>query len=78
LEEYEMGSRARQSGMDSRNCRCDVCGGDIIIDFYFEQGDVVSCDECSSEYIIQRRSPMKLMLFEESSDGFFYDELDFN
>ena len=73
-----MGKRARQSGIDSRYCMCDICGGDIVIEFYFDHGDVVCCDECSSEYVIHRRYPMKLMLFEENSGGDFYDDLDFN
>ncbi|MBC8316815.1 MAG: hypothetical protein H8E41_02850 [Desulfobulbaceae bacterium] len=71
-----MGKRSKKYE-ESRFGRCEECRGSIPIEFYYEKGDSVFCDECSSEYIIKSRSPIKLVQIEEDSDDDFYGDLDF-
>lgn len=73
-----MGERGKKRGMSSQCNICEVCGNDLAIKSYFDQGDLIFCNTCFSEYFIHRRYPVKLMLFEESWDEDAYRELDFN
>lgn len=73
-----MGKRSRQFE-DEKFVSCDVCDGDIAIDFYFDTGDLVCCEECDSEYVIKSRDPIMLSLivddyYDESDDDDYYDE----
>ena len=55
---------------------CTVCGGDIIIDGFCEEDDVVYCNDCEAEYLIRSLDPIRLKLLdEEDSDS---DEDDFD
>lgn len=71
-----MGKRSRKYE-ESRFGRCEMCGGSIPVEFFCDRGDAVFCDECSSEYIIVSRSPIRLMRIEEDIDDDFYGDLDF-
>ncbi len=53
---------------------CTVCGGDIIIDGYCEEDDVVYCNDCEAEYLIRSIDPIRLKLLNDD-DG---DEDDFD
>nr|WP_321467824.1 hypothetical protein [uncultured Desulfobulbus sp.] len=44
---------------------CAVCGGDIIIDGYCEEDDVVYCNDCEAEYLIRSLDPIRLKLIDE-------------
>lgn len=71
-----MGKRSRKYE-ESRFGSCEVCSGGIAIEFYYDKGDSVFCDECSSEYIIKSRTPIKLIRIEEDNEGDFYGDLSF-
>lgn len=49
---------------------CSICGGDIIIDAFCEEDDVVYCNDCEAEYLIRSLDPIRLILLddEESDD----------
>ncbi|GAB4334846.1 MAG: hypothetical protein Kow0089_04250 [Desulfobulbaceae bacterium] len=46
---------------------CDVCEEDILIEYYMDRGDLVSCEECGAEYVIKARNP--LILIQLGEDG---------
>ena len=49
---------------------CPECSEEVFIDAESEQGDTVSCDECSSRLVVVGLDPFELDLQEESeSDG---------
>ena len=54
---------------------CEACDGLISLEFYFRSGDVVCCEECGAEYLINSRKPLRLQLLEEEDD--YYDDDDF-
>ncbi len=56
---------------DELTVECEICGGDVIIDDYVEEDDIVYCNDCEAEYLIDSFSPLKLELLEDD-----YDEVD--
>ena len=47
---------------------CTVCGGDIIVDNYCEEDDIVYCNDCEAEYLIRSLDPIRLQLFDDDID----------
>ncbi len=39
---------------------CGICGGDIIIDGFCEEDDMVYCNDCEAEYLIRSLDPIRL------------------
>lgn len=39
---------------------CTICGGDIIVDSYCEEDDIVYCNDCEAEYLIRSTDPIRL------------------
>ncbi len=49
---------------------CPECSEDVFVDAEIEQGDNVSCDECSAKLVVVGLDPIELDLYEESdADG---------
>ena len=53
---------------------CEVCEEPMIIDSYMEKDDVVTCEECGAEYLIESRDPLILEVFDEDDDD---DDIDY-
>jgi len=55
---------------------CSICGGDIIVDGFCEEEDIVYCNDCEAEFLIRSLDPLRLKLLDtdidESDDS--YDE----
>ena len=56
-----------------------ICGGDIIVDSYCEEDDIVYCNDCEAEYLIRSIDPIRLKRLDdedvdEAEDS--YDEED--
>ena len=64
-----MGKRNKQFE-EERVASCNICGGDIPIDFYMDRGDIVNCDECGEEFVLQSRKPVRLSLLVDDSDDY--------
>ncbi len=47
---------------------CTICGGDIIIDSYCEEDDIVYCNDCEVEYLIRSVDPIRLKLLDDDID----------
>ena len=73
-----MGKRNKQYENQTRFGRCEICNNEIPIEFYFDKGEVVFCNECSSEYIIKSLRPVRLMLINEDYGDDGYLEMAFN
>ena len=80
-----MGKRSKQFEEEERIVQCDACDGEILLAFYVDRGDMLSCDECGAEYIVKSRHPAKLVLLEEEDeddddylevDDYFYQDDD--
>ena len=65
-----MGKRTKRYEKDARYGRCDVCDADIPLEHFIERGDVIACDECGAEYVIQALQPLRLKQLEEEHDDF--------
>jgi alpha-aminoadipate/glutamate carrier protein LysW len=48
---------------------CSVCGGDIIVDSYCEEEDVVYCNDCEAEFLIRSIDPLRLKLLDGDIDA---------
>jgi alpha-aminoadipate carrier protein LysW len=47
---------------------CGICGGDIIIDSYCEEEDIVYCNDCEAEFLIRSVDPIRLKLLDDDID----------
>jgi lysine biosynthesis protein LysW len=47
---------------------CTICGGDIIVDGFCEEDDVVYCNDCEAEYVIRSIDPIRLKLLDDDAD----------
>jgi len=57
---------------------CKVCEEDILVDYYMDRGDFVTCEECDSEYVIKSLNPIVISLLEDDDeDEDDYDEDDY-
>lgn len=53
--------------------RCELCDEYIVIEYYLDQGDLVTCEECEADYLIKSRDPFILApVDEEESDDDYY------
>ena len=58
--------------------RCEVCYGEIPIEYYFSQGEVVACRECDTEYIIECRHPVDLSMVVDIYDEGYFDNVEYD
>ena len=47
---------------------CSICGGDIIVDSYCEEEDIVYCNDCEAEFLIRSLDPLRLKLIDDDLD----------
>ena len=57
---------------------CPECSEEVFVDAEIEQGDNVSCDECSAKLVVVGLDPIELDLYDESHDEGLTKEDDFN
>ena len=56
---------------------CPECSEEVFVDAESEQGDSITCDECSSRLVVVGLDPFELDLFEESDTDGARDDDDF-
>jgi alpha-aminoadipate carrier protein LysW len=47
---------------------CPECSEEVFVDAEIEQGESVSCDECSAKLVVVGLDPIELDLYDESHD----------
>jgi hypothetical protein len=70
---------SRRFDMDEEDTKfvlCEICDSDIMIDFYSDIGDTVSCDDCGAHYILRSLSPVRISLIEGDDDDESCKDLD--
>jgi alpha-aminoadipate/glutamate carrier protein LysW len=55
---------------------CSICGGDIIIDGFCEEEDIIYCNDCEAEFLIRSLEPLRLKLLDDDIDADIDDESD--
>jgi alpha-aminoadipate carrier protein LysW len=63
-----VGKRNKRYEKEFRAGRCELCDGDVELEFYVERGDVVACTNCGAEYVIKALQPIRLKLIEEEPE----------
>ena len=58
---------------EEEEVECEVCEEPMIIDSYMDKDDVVTCEECGAEYLIESRNPLILEIIDDDED----DDIDF-
>lgn len=48
---------------------CSICGGDIIVDGFCEEEDIVYCNDCEAEFLIRTLDPLRLKLLDDDIDA---------
>ena len=57
---------------------CPECSEEVFVDAETEQGDNVSCDECSAKLVVVGLDPVELDLYDETNDEGRSTEDDFH
>ena len=65
-------------GEEIKFATCEICDSDIVIDFYSELGDTVSCEDCGTFYVLHSLSPIKISMVEGDEDDDSYLDLNFD
>ena len=48
---------------------CSICGGDIVVDGFCEEEDIVYCNDCEAEFLIRTLDPLRLKLLDDDIDA---------
>lgn len=64
-----MGKRSRRYENEVRSRRCEICHDDVELEFYLERGDIVTCGNCGTEYLIRSLQPLRLKRIDEEQEG---------
>ena len=59
---------------EEEEVECEVCEEPMTIDPYMEKDDLVTCEECGAEYLIESRMPLILEVIDEDED----EDIDFD
>jgi hypothetical protein len=78
MEETDMRKQYDLDEEDTKFAMCEICDSDIVIDFYSDIGDTLSCDDCGAYYILQSLSPVRISLIEGDEDDESYTDLNFD
>lgn len=54
---------------DVQIVECSICGGDIIVDGFCEEEDIVYCNDCEAEFLIRSLDPLRLKLLDDDIDA---------
>jgi alpha-aminoadipate carrier protein LysW len=57
---------------------CPECTEEVFVDAEIEQGDSVSCDECSAKLVVVGLDPIELDLYDEANEEGLATEDDFH
>ena len=68
-----MSSRYDSEDEETKFAICEICDSEIVIDFYAEVGDTLSCDDCGAYYILESLSPIRISLVDSDEDDSLSD-----
>lgn len=54
--------------------KCEVCLKDIAIEYYFIVGDAITCNDCSTEYVLKSKNPLELVRQEPDFSKIDFDD----
>ncbi len=63
-----MGKINKQRSERERFWKCDICMELIPIEYYFNEGDEITCYECGTDYTLISKMPVKLVTLTNSYD----------
>ena len=58
--------------------KCKICLGYMPIENYLGVGDIIDCYECGSSYIIETKSPLKLLMLDAHNENDHYVDDDYS
>lgn len=58
--------------------KCEICMGNIPVEYYFSEGDQITCYECGTEYTLLSKSPVKLTMLDGYAGDDYFGEMQFD
>ena len=74
IKDKIMAKISKQADKHIKYFKCEVCLKDIPIEYYFTVGDSITCNGCSTEYVLQSKIPLELTRQEMDYTKLDYDE----
>lgn len=68
LREDAMGKLNKHKSDRERFGKCDICMELIPVEYYFDEGDEITCRECGTDYILVTKVPVKLSMLSDTYD----------
>ena len=73
-----MGKLKKQQSDRERFGKCEICLEYIPVEYYFSEGDEITCYECGTDYTLLKKNPIKLGMVERYSNDDYFGELLFD
>jgi hypothetical protein len=58
----------------TKRCKCEICLREIPIEYYFTQGDSITCTGCGTEYVLRSKEPLELAMQTVDYTSIDYDD----
>lgn len=73
-----MGKFNKHQSDQERFGKCKICLEYIPVEYYFSAGDRITCYECGTDYILDRKAPVKLTMVEDYGEDDYFGEMLFD
>ncbi len=73
-----MGKFNKHQNDRERFGKCQICMEYIPIEYYFSEGDEITCYECGTEYTLVKKNPVKLCMVDGYRSEDYFEELLFD
>lgn len=73
-----MGKFNKHQSDRERFGKCEICLEYIPVEYYFSQGDQITCYECGTDYTLISKNPVKLAMLDSYDNDDYFGEFLFN
>lgn len=73
-----MGKFNKHQSDRERFGKCEICLEYIPVEYYFNEGDQITCYECGTEYTILSKNPVKLAILDSNEGDDYFGEMQFD
>lgn len=73
-----MGKFNKHQSDRERFGKCEICLEYIPVEYYFNEGDLITCYECGTEYTLVNKNPVKLAVVDDYGEDDYFGEMLFD
>lgn len=73
-----MGKFNKHQSDRERFGKCEICLNYIPVEYYFSEGDQITCYECGTDYTLIQKNPVKLTMLDDYAEDDYFGEVLFD